>query len=192
MAAAMRDPERGGRVPARESTRAVHRPHVTDDQAVERGVDDVIRAFGTIDVLVNKAGRAMLGAIESTTDAEMLALYVLNVFSLVRMTRAVLPVMRANNSGRIINIGSMGGVAAFAGAGGYASKKFAVEGLTEAMQKRAQGDRDQGHRRGARFLVHRFMDVDHDGGERSSVSAVEHHRRLDGRAPARDQRPAAR
>lgn len=107
---------------------------VTDPESVARAVSEILERFGTIDVLVNNAGRGLLGAIESTTEEEIRSLYELNVFSLVRVTRAVLPLMRANDSGRVINIGSMGGVAAFAGTGVYASTKFAVEGLTEAMQ----------------------------------------------------------
>jgi NAD(P)-dependent dehydrogenase (short-subunit alcohol dehydrogenase family) len=106
---------------------------VTDPGEVQQAVRAVLERFDTIDVLVNNAGRGLLGAIESTTEQEISSLYELNVFSLIRVTRAVLPVMRVNDRGRVINIGSMGGVAAFAGTGVYASTKFAVEGLSEAM-----------------------------------------------------------
>lgn len=107
---------------------------VLDPAAVDRAVDLAVDRFGGIDVLVNNAGRGLLGAIESTTDSEVRELYELNVFSLLSMTRAVLPIMRAANHGRIVNIGSMGGIAAFAGTGIYASTKFAVEGLTESLR----------------------------------------------------------
>jgi NAD(P)-dependent dehydrogenase (short-subunit alcohol dehydrogenase family) len=134
VAAAVRDPEGVGEELHGAGNVMVDEMDVTDPEAVPRGVSRVLERFGTIDVLVNNAGRGLLGAIESTTEEEIRSLYELNVFSLIRVTCAVLPVMRANDRGRVINIGSMGGVAAFAGTGVYASTKFAVEGLSEAMQ----------------------------------------------------------
>lgn len=133
VAAAVRDPRGVDEELHGTGNVMVTRMDVTDREGVQRGIGEVVERFGTIDVLVNNAGRGLLGAIESTTEEEIGSLYELNVFSLIRVTRAVLPVMRANDHGRIINIGSMGGVAAFAGTGVYASTKFAVEGLSEAM-----------------------------------------------------------
>jgi NAD(P)-dependent dehydrogenase (short-subunit alcohol dehydrogenase family) len=89
--------------------------------------------FGRIDVLINNAGFGLLGAVEEATQEEIGRLYATNVFGLLAVTRAVLPYMRRQRSGRIINISSIGGYAASAGWGVYCSTKFAVEGLTEAL-----------------------------------------------------------
>jgi len=99
------------------------------EEAVKRAVE----RWGRIDILVNNAGFGMLGPIEETADEEVRAVYEANVFGLLAVTRAALPVMRAQRSGRIINIGSMGGFAAFSATGVYASTKFAVEGITESL-----------------------------------------------------------
>lgn len=89
--------------------------------------------FGDIDVLLNNAGYGLLGAVEEATGAEVEALYRTNVFGLLAVTRAVLSQMRAQRSGRILNISSIGGYRAAAGFGVYCSTKFAVEGLSEAL-----------------------------------------------------------
>ncbi len=91
--------------------------------------------FGRIDVLVNNAGYGYLSAIEEGEDAEIRAMFETNVFGLAAMTRAVLPLMRAQKSGTIVNISSQGGFIGFAGVGYYNATKFAVEGLSEALSK---------------------------------------------------------
>jgi NAD(P)-dependent dehydrogenase (short-subunit alcohol dehydrogenase family) len=91
--------------------------------------------FGRIDVLVNNAGYGYLAAVEEGEDSEIRALFETNVFGLAAMCRAVLPIMRAQKSGTIVNISSMGGVCGFQGIGYYNATKFAVEGLSEAMSR---------------------------------------------------------
>lgn len=106
---------------------------VTDEQQAARAAALAIERFGRIDVLLNNAGHGLLGAVEEATAAEVEALYRTNVFGLLAVTRAVLPQMRAQRAGRILNISSIGGYRAAAGFGVYCSTKFAVEGLSEAL-----------------------------------------------------------
>ena len=94
---------------------------------------DTVGKFGRIDVLVNNAGFGLLGAVEEATDAEVKRVYETNVFGLLKVTRAVLPYLRKQRSGHIINFSSVGGLRSSAGWGIYCSTKFAVEGITEAL-----------------------------------------------------------
>lgn len=107
---------------------------VTDERQATAAVNSAIARFGSIDVLVNNAGRGLLGAVEEASAAEVETIFATNVFGLLNVTRAVLPHMRAKHSGHIVNITSMGGFAQVAGWGVYRATKFAVEGLSEAMQ----------------------------------------------------------
>jgi short-subunit dehydrogenase len=107
---------------------------VTDEGQAAAAVEAAIARFGRIDVLVNNAGRGLLGAVEETSAAEAEAVFATNVFGLLAVTRAVLPGMRAARSGHLVNIGSMGGFAQVPGWGVYGATKFAVEGLSEAMR----------------------------------------------------------
>ncbi|WP_436770972.1 oxidoreductase [Yinghuangia sp. YIM S09857] len=106
---------------------------VTDPARITTAVAEAVARFGRIDVLVNNAGRAHLGAVEETTDAELRDLMDLHFFGPAALTRAVLPHMRAARSGAVVQLTSMGGQLAFAGVGGYCAGKFALEGLTEAL-----------------------------------------------------------
>lgn len=96
-------------------------------------VDAAIARFGRIDALVNNAGRGLVGAVEETSDAEARAIFDVNVFGLLAVTNAVLPQMRSQRSGLIVNLSSVGGFVAWPGWGVYAATKFAVEALSEAM-----------------------------------------------------------
>lgn len=107
---------------------------ITDQDQAQAVVDAATARFGSIDVLVNNAGRGLLGAVEEASAAEVEAVFATNVFGLLNVTRAVLPGMRAAGSGRLVNISSMGGFAQSAGWGVYGATKFAVEGLSEALQ----------------------------------------------------------
>jgi NAD(P)-dependent dehydrogenase (short-subunit alcohol dehydrogenase family) len=106
---------------------------VTDEAQAHQAVNEAIARFGRIDVLVNNAGYGLLGAVEEASGAEIEALYRTNVFGLLAVTRAVLPHMRRQRSGRILNFSSIGGYTSGPGFGVYCSTKFAVEGLTEAL-----------------------------------------------------------
>jgi NAD(P)-dependent dehydrogenase (short-subunit alcohol dehydrogenase family) len=106
---------------------------VTQEDQVQAAVKQSVDRFGRIDVLVNNAGYGMVGAIEEATDAEVRKQYETNVFGLLNVTRAVLPYLRQQKSGRIINISSLFGYDAVPGWGLYGSTKFAVEGLSKGL-----------------------------------------------------------
>ncbi|MBD0255884.1 MAG: SDR family NAD(P)-dependent oxidoreductase [Cytophagales bacterium] len=108
---------------------------VTREEQARAAVTQALDRFGRIDVLVNNAGYGILSAVEEASDQEIRQNYDTNVFGLLNVTRAVLPVLRAQRSGRIINITSVGGLTGSAGWGLYGSTKFAVEGITEALAK---------------------------------------------------------
>lgn len=107
---------------------------VTDPDAVAEAVDRAVSVFGRIDVLVNNAGQGMVGAIEEVDDAETRSLMETNFFGVLTVVRAVLPVLRAQRSGRVIAISSYGGFTQPGGAFGiYGASKFAVEAVHEAL-----------------------------------------------------------
>jgi NAD(P)-dependent dehydrogenase (short-subunit alcohol dehydrogenase family) len=106
---------------------------VTNEEQVQSGVRQALSRFGRIDVLVNNAGFGMLGAIEETTAADVEGVYRTNVFGVLNVVRAVLPALRQQRAGHIINFSSLGGYRASAGWGVYCSTKFAVEGISEAL-----------------------------------------------------------
>jgi NAD(P)-dependent dehydrogenase (short-subunit alcohol dehydrogenase family) len=103
-------------------------------QAIKVAAETVER-FGSVDVLVNNAGFGLLGGVEEISDHEARRVYETNVFGLLKVTRAVLPHMRRQRSGHVINFSSVGGLTGSAGWGIYCSTKFAVEGVTEALAK---------------------------------------------------------
>ena len=107
---------------------------VTDDASVEAAVETVIAQAGRVDVVVNNAGRAYFGATEAFRVEQVQQQFDTNVFSLVRLNRAVLPYMRRQRSGLLIHLSSVVGRMAFPFTGVYAASKFAVEGLTEAYR----------------------------------------------------------
>lgn len=106
---------------------------VTEQDQIDSAVAAAKDRFGRIDVLVNNAGYGYLTTIEEGEDAEIRAMFEANVFGLFAMTRAVLPVMRAQRSGHIINITSVGGHVGNPGSGYYAATKHAVEGWSKSL-----------------------------------------------------------
>ncbi|MGC5038642.1 SDR family NAD(P)-dependent oxidoreductase [Streptomyces sp. DT190] len=106
---------------------------VTDNDSIPKAVEAAVDKFGGIDVLVNNAGRGLLGALEEITDAEARSLFDLNVFGLINVTRAVLPVMRKQGSGKLVHIGSRSGFEGEPGVSLYSASKFAVAGISEAL-----------------------------------------------------------
>jgi NAD(P)-dependent dehydrogenase (short-subunit alcohol dehydrogenase family) len=112
---------------------------VTDSAQREAAVAEVQARFGRIDVLVNNAGRTQVGAVEETTDEELRALFDLHFFAPAALTRAVLPLMRDQGGGAIVQMSSVGGQVTAPGFGAYCATKFALEGLTETLRDEVAG-----------------------------------------------------
>lgn len=106
---------------------------VRDDDSVEKAVEKVVGEAGRIDVLINNAGYGLMGALETVKIEEIKEQYETNVFGVVRCIQAVLPYMRQQNSGVIINVSSAAALTGSPLASIYASSKFAIEGLTESL-----------------------------------------------------------
>jgi NAD(P)-dependent dehydrogenase (short-subunit alcohol dehydrogenase family) len=106
---------------------------IADEAQARALVARAVAKFGRIDVLVNNAGAGLLSAVEEASDEEVRRNYDVNVFGLLNVTRAVLPHLRRQRSGHIINLSSVGGLVGLGGWGLYGSTKFAVEGITEAL-----------------------------------------------------------
>src|SRR6476660_5893902 len=106
---------------------------VTDDTSINKAIDTVINESGKVDVLVNNAGYGLVGSIEDMSIEELKAQYETNVFGVFRVTKAVLPHMRKQHGGSIINISSIAGRIALPLYSAYVSTKFAIEGLSESM-----------------------------------------------------------
>lgn len=112
---------------------------LTDEAAVSRATDEVVARFGGIDVVVNNAGYGFLAAVEEISDAEARRMFDVQVFGVLNVLRAALPVMRTQGSGHVINVSSILGHLAFPGWGLYSAGKFALNGLTEALAPEVAG-----------------------------------------------------
>ncbi len=120
-----------------ETAKAI-RLDVTNPNEVRDAINSALDTFGRIDVVVNNAGYGALGAIEEVSDDAIRHQFETNVFGALDVMRAVLPVMRKQRSGHILNISSVGGFVAFGGTGIYCGTKFALEGLSEALAKEVE------------------------------------------------------
>lgn len=103
------------------------------DAAGKAVVDGVVERHGRLDVLVNAAGRALVGAVEETTDGELRDLMDVHFSGPVALTRAALPHLRAQGGGAIVQFTSLGGRLSFPGVGAYSATKFALEGWSEGL-----------------------------------------------------------
>lgn len=108
---------------------------VTKPEQVSESVKKAIAKFNRIDVLVNNAGIGYFGAIEESEEDEVRRMFEINFFGLASMTREVLPIMRKQRTGNIVNISSIGGLVAFPAVGFYNATKFAVTGYSESLSK---------------------------------------------------------
>ena len=130
--ATMRSPERETELIGLNDL-LVTRLDVTDKGSIKQAVDEGTARFGDIDCVVNNAGRGGHALLEQASDEKMRALYETNVFGVMNVTRAVLPLMRCRKEGCIINVTSMAGMMGLPAETGYCSAKFAIEGFTEAL-----------------------------------------------------------
>jgi NAD(P)-dependent dehydrogenase (short-subunit alcohol dehydrogenase family) len=106
---------------------------VTDDKSVKEAIEKIANEQGTVDVLVNNAGYALVGPFEELSIQEFKEQFETNVFGAIRVTQAVLPIMRKQRHGTIVNISSIAGRIGFPLTSAYVSSKFALEGLSESM-----------------------------------------------------------
>ncbi len=127
---------------------------VANEAQAKAAVDAAMKAFGRIDVLVNNAGYSLLGNFEELSTAEIERHISTNFYGVMYVMRAVLPVMRKQRSGRIINISSVAGVVGLKHTGAYSAAKFAVEGMSLAVAARGRTVRHQDRGGRTRLLPH--------------------------------------
>ncbi len=108
---------------------------VTKPEEIKSSVQQAMEKFRRIDVLVNNAGIGYFGAIEESEEEEVRRMFEINFFGLANMTKEVLPIMRKQRSGHIVNIASIGGLVSFPAVGFYNATKYAVDGLSESLAK---------------------------------------------------------
>lgn len=119
-----------------DTARAV-RLDVTKPEEVRAALDEAVKEFGRIDVLVNNAGYGLIGAIEEPSDEQIRQQIETNVFGVINVLRAALPILREQKGGHILNLSSVGGFVSFPSSGYYTASKFAVEALSEALAAEA-------------------------------------------------------
>lgn len=111
---------------------------LSQPSSIDRSVAEILESHPRIDVLINNAGYGLIGAVEETSDEEVRSIFEVNVFGALRLTNHILPVMRVQQFGHIIQISSHGGFKAFGGFGIYNATKFALEGFSEALFQEVQ------------------------------------------------------
>lgn len=112
---------------------------VTDRAACFNVVNKAKAALGQLDVVVNNAGYGLFGMVEELTEQQLRDQMEVNFFGLFHMTQAVLPVLRSQGAGHLVQISTVGGVMTFPGLGGYHASKWAVEGLSDALSQEVAG-----------------------------------------------------
>jgi NAD(P)-dependent dehydrogenase (short-subunit alcohol dehydrogenase family) len=137
--ATARNPEKLSDLVARAPDRVLALPlDVARPRDAEAAVTAALKRFGRIDVVINNAGYGILGAVEETPENELRSLMETNFFGAVSVIKATLPALRAQGSGAVVNISSLGGQLSFSGFSAYSASKFALEGLSEALAQEVQ------------------------------------------------------
>lgn len=132
VAATMRSPDKSDLGNSHPRIRTF-RLDVTDDASIATAIAEATNAFGRIDVLVNNAGYGLMGPFEALTDAQIRRQFETNVFGLMAVTRAILPLMRDQGGGRIVNVASVAGRVSVPLYSVYCATKWAVEGFSESL-----------------------------------------------------------
>lgn len=112
---------------------------VTDRDQAFAAVKTAYESFGSLDVVINNAGYGLFGTVEEITEQQLRDQLETNLFGVFHVTQAALPIMREQGSGHIIQISTIGGIAAFPTLGGYHASKWALEGLTESLAQEVAG-----------------------------------------------------
>lgn len=112
---------------------------VTDRAAVHNAIKSAVEQLGTIDVVVNNAGYGLFGMVEEISEQQLRDQIEVNLFGAFHVTQAVIPVFRAQGSGHLVQISTVGGICAFPGLGGYHASKWALEGLSESLAQELAG-----------------------------------------------------
>ncbi len=177
--ATMRSPEKEAELTALDDV-LVTRLDVTDEASIQGAIDAAVERFGAIHVLVNNAGVGKHALLEQTSDAEMRALYDTNVFGVMNVTRAVLPHMRRQKRGVVVNVTSMAGLIGLANETGYSSAKWAIEGFSEglALECKGFGIRVTTVAPGAYLKAAFSQHADNSGMETGDEELVAHAKRL--------------
>ena len=131
--ATARNPESAGKILGNFPNLLIAKLDITNDEQVQSAVNTALDRFGRIDVLVNNAGYGLLGFFEETSEKLIRQQIETNVFGTMKVTRAVLPFMRKQDSGLVIVLSSASGIRAVGGSSMYSASKFALEGWTEGM-----------------------------------------------------------
>ena len=140
VAGTLRKPEQVAEFEALAPERAIGLvADVTDPRAVQAAVDRAVERFGRIDVVANNAGAGTVGAVEETSLDEARAIFDLNVFGQFNVLKAVLPVLRQQQSGHILTFSAIGGFTGFAGLGVYSAAKAAADVMSEALAQEVAG-----------------------------------------------------
>lgn len=129
----MRNPDAGNKFKGMANVMVVQLD-VTSEESIRRAIDEALEKYGVIDALVNNAGYGMVGPFEASSAEAVERQFGTNVFGLMNVTRAILPVMRQQGGGAIINLSSVGGQLTFPLYSVYHGTKFAVEGFSESLQ----------------------------------------------------------
>ncbi len=131
--AAARNPNRAEEVLGPSDRVFAFSMDVTDRASIQRAAEAAVARFGSVDVIVNNAGYGLMGAVEELDASELEDVFETNFFGAREVIRALLPTLRAQRAGWIVNISSVGGFTGTPGAGAYNASKFALEGLSEAL-----------------------------------------------------------
>ena len=128
------------RIESEGGTALVVETDVTDEDDVRETIEQIENEFGRLDILVNSAGMMVLDQVEEADMREFQRMIDVNLNGLIQITQAVIPLMRRQDSGHVVNISSLAGRKSFPGASGYSASKYGVNGFSEALREEFTGE----------------------------------------------------